>query len=39
MGVKVGVSGVYTNDVGNEVRLGDKEYLIINEGSVLAVSG
>ena len=37
MGVKVGDIVVYTRYGGNEVRVGDKEYLIIDEGSLLAV--
>lgn len=37
VGVKVGDIVVYTKYGGNEVRVGDKEYLIIDEGSLLAV--
>jgi len=35
--VKEGDIVVYTKYGGNEVRVGDKEYLIIDEGSLLAV--
>lgn len=35
--VAVGDTVVYTRYGGNEVRVGDKEYLIIDEGSLLAV--
>jgi chaperonin GroES len=37
LSVKVGDVVVYTKYGGNEVRVGDKEYLIIDEGSLLAV--
>jgi chaperonin GroES len=37
LSVKVGDIVVYTKYGGNEVRVGDKEYLIIDEGSLLAV--
>ena len=37
MSVKEGDIVVYTRYGGNEVRVGDKEYLIIDEGSLLAV--
>jgi chaperonin GroES len=37
LGVKVGDVVVYTKYGGSEVRVGDKEYLIIDEGSLLAV--
>jgi len=39
MSVKEGDIVVYTKYGGNEVKLGDKEYLIIDEGSLLAVKG
>lgn len=35
--VKEGDIVLYTKYGGNEVRVGDKEYLIIDEGSLLAV--
>lgn len=37
MSVNEGDIVVYTKYGGNEVRVGDKEYLIIDEGSLLAV--
>jgi len=37
LSVKVGDLVVYTRYGGNEVRVGDKDYLIIDEGSLLAV--
>ena len=37
MSVKAGDIVVYTKYGGNEVRVGEKEYLIIDEGSLLAV--
>ena len=37
LSVKVGDVVVYTKYGGNEVRVGDKEYLIIDESSLLAV--
>ena len=37
MSVKVGDIVMYTKYGGNEVRVGDKEYLMIDEGSLLAV--
>lgn len=37
MSVKVGDVVMYTKYGGNEVRVGDKEYLMIDEGSLLAV--
>lgn len=37
LSVKVGDVVVYTKYGGNEVRVGDKDYLIIDEGSLLAV--
>jgi len=37
MSVKVGDIVVYTRYGGNEVRVGEKEYLIIDESSLLAI--
>jgi len=37
LSVKVGDIVMYTKYGGNEVRVGDKEYLMIDEGSLLAV--
>ena len=37
LSVKVGDIVVYTKYGGNEVRIGDKDYLMIDEGSLLAV--
>ena len=37
MSVAVGDVVVYTRYGGNEVRVGDKDYLLIDEGSLLAV--
>ncbi|MDI9583611.1 MAG: co-chaperone GroES [Acidobacteriota bacterium] len=37
MSVAVGDIVVYTRYGGNEVRVGDKDYLLVDEGSLLAV--